>query len=159
MPRPPRGPALTTDAVWIDRGRVLLVRRGRPPFLGRWALPGGFVEPTETVEAAVARELHEETGLRGKPVAIVGVYSGPDRDPRKPTATVAYLILGRPGLPRPGDDAAGAAWVPLREARPLAFDHGRILGDARRLLQVRAGRRSRRRRARTDRPRRRHPSA
>ncbi len=130
MPRYPRGPALTVDAVWLDRGRVLLVRRGRPPFRGRWAFPGGFVAPQETVEQAVARELLEETGLRARPVRLVGVYSGPDRDPRQPTATVAFLMRGRVATPSAGDDAALAAWLPLRDARRLAFDHGRILRDA-----------------------------
>lgn len=138
-------PALTTDAVWVHRGRVLLVRRGRPPFRGMWALPGGFVEPHETVEETVVRELREETGLTGRPGKLVGVYSGPERDPRKPTTTVAFLIRGRPGRPRSGDDAADAAWVPLSEARPLAFDHAEILRDAVRLLR-------RTRRPRKDRP-------
>lgn len=139
-----QNPALTVDAIWIHRGRVLLVRRGRTPFRGYWAFPGGFVEQRETVEAALSRELFEETGLRGSAGAIVGVYSGPDRDPRKPTTSIAYLVRGRPAPPRAGDDAAGAAWVPLEEAAPLAFDHGRMLADARRLLE-RARRRSGRR--------------
>lgn len=126
-------PALTVDAVWLRSGKVLLVRRGRPPYRGYWAFPGGFVELRETVEEAVVRELQEETGLAGRPVALVGVYSGPDRDPRKPTTTVAFLMGGRGGEPRAQSDAALAAWVPLVEAHPLAFDHGRILEDARRL--------------------------
>jgi len=134
-------PALATDAVWIRSGRVLLVRRGRPPFRGYWALPGGFVELRETVEEAVVRELKEETGLVGRPVGIVGVYSGPDRDPRKPTTSVAYLVTGRGGRPVGHDDAASAEWVPLAKARPLAFDHERILADA-----LRTRRRSARRR-------------
>jgi 8-oxo-dGTP diphosphatase len=129
-----QNPALTVDAVWLRRGRVLLVRRGRPPFRGFWALPGGFVELSETVEEALVRELKEETGLSGHPVGLVGVYSGPDRDPRKPTTTVAFLVRGRGGTPHGGDDARVAAWVPLDEAKPLAFDHERILRDARRLL-------------------------
>jgi 8-oxo-dGTP diphosphatase len=130
-----RNPALTVDAVWIQRGRLLLVRRARPPFRGRWALPGGFVNYRETVEAALTRELREETGLVGRPGAIVGVYSGPDRDPRKPTTTVVYLVRGRAGPPRGGDDAAEAAWVSLLELPPLAFDHSRIVQDAQRLLR------------------------
>ena len=91
------------------------------------------MELRETVEEAVARELKEETGLDGRPAGIVGVYSGPDRDPRKPTTTVAFRIVGRGGVPVGSDDAAFAAWVPLSEARSLAFDHDRILSDARRL--------------------------
>jgi 8-oxo-dGTP diphosphatase len=133
-------PALTTDAVWIREGRILLVRRARPPFRGRWALPGGFVEYRERVEDAVVRELREETGLTAAPVAIVGVYSGPDRDPRQPTTSVAYLMRGRGGAPAGGDDAADARWIPLRAARGLAFDHDQIVRDARRLLRGRVPR-------------------
>jgi 8-oxo-dGTP diphosphatase len=137
-------PALTVDAVWIRSGRVLLVRRGNPPFRGFWALPGGFVELRETVEEALVRELREETGLSGHPLKVVGVYSGPDRDPRKPTTTVAFLVGGRGGSPAAHDDAAAAAWVRLSEARPLAFDHERILADAQRLHRRTVRRRGRR---------------
>ncbi|MGP8144088.1 MAG: NUDIX domain-containing protein [Thermoplasmata archaeon] len=126
------------DAVWIRGNDILLVRRRWPPFAGFWALPGGFVEPAETVEAAVVRELREETGLIARPHRVVGVYSGPHRDPRQPTATVAFLMRGRGGTPRGADDAASAEWVPLRRARPLAFDHARIVRDA--LRQRRAAR-------------------
>lgn len=151
-----RHPALTTDAVWFRGPQVLLVRRGRPPFRGRWALPGGFVELRETVEEAVVRELYEETGLRARPARLVGVYSGPDRDPRQPTTTVAFLMRGRGGRPHGADDAAEAAWLSLRDARPLAFDHERIVRDARRLRYRRParGRRARRQRDRRGRGRR-----
>ncbi len=117
---------------------MLLVRRGRPPYKGSWALPGGFVELNETVEEALRRELKEETGLAGEPAAIVGVFSGPHRDPRKPTATVAFLVRGRAGHPRGGSDAAAAEWVPIAQARPLAFDHALILRVALRMLRRRA---------------------
>ncbi len=130
-----RNPALATDAVWIRGGKILLVRRGRPPFRGMSALPGGFVELTETVEQAVARELREETGLVARPWRLVGVYSGPDRDPRKPTTSVVYLMRGRGGRPRGGDDAAAAEWVPLDRVGPLAFDHALIVRDALRLVR------------------------
>ncbi|MGA8710716.1 MAG: NUDIX hydrolase [Thermoplasmata archaeon] len=147
MRRSYENPALTVDAVWIRAGRVLLIRRGYPPFKGSWALPGGFVELRETVEEALVRELREETGLVGRPLRIVGVYSGPDRDPRKPTTTVAFLVGGRGGAPVGHDDAAFAAWVPFSEARPLAFDHTKILSDARRLVRSKQPRGPRRRRA------------
>ena len=123
-------PSLTVDAVWIRQGRVLLVCRGRPPFKGQWALPGGFVELRETVESAVVRELEEETGLHARPDWLVGIYSGPDRDPRRPTTTVAFRMRGRGGPPRGGDDACVARWVRLGEVGALAFDHNEILRDA-----------------------------
>lgn len=147
MSRRYENPALTVDAVWIRSGKVLLVRRKSPPFRGFWALPGGFVELRETVEEALVRELREETSLVGRPLGIVGVYSGPTRDPRKPTASVAFLVGGRGGTPVGRDDAAEAAWVQLSEAHPLAFDHERILFDGRRLHRrtVRLGRRRPRR--------------
>jgi 8-oxo-dGTP diphosphatase len=130
-----RNPALTVDAVYLRADRVLLVRRADAPFRGRWALPGGFVNYRETVESAVRRELREETGLVARPRAIVGVYSGPHRDPRGPTASVAFLMSGRGGTPRPADDAGDARWVPMRDAVHLAFDHDRILADGRRLAR------------------------
>lgn len=126
-----QNPALAVDAVWVRGGRVLLVRRGRAPFRGKWALPGGFVELQETVEEAVVRELKEETGLTGRPAGLVGVYSGPHRDPRKPTTSVVFRMVGRGGTPRGGDDATEARWIPWKEVGRLAFDHNRILRDAR----------------------------
>jgi 8-oxo-dGTP diphosphatase len=133
-----QNPALAVDAVWIRADRVLLVRRGRAPFRGSWAFPGGFVDLRETVEAAVLRELFEETGLRGRTDGLVGVYSGPDRDPRKPTTSVVFHIRGRGGEPRAGDDAGEARWVPLNAVGRLAFDHNKILRDA--LGQLRSAR-------------------
>ena len=130
-----RNPALATDAVWIRGRKILLVRRGRPPFRGMYALPGGFVELTETVEQAVARELREETGLSARPRCLVGVYSGPNRDPRKPVTSVVFLMQGRGGRPRSGDDAASAEWVRLDRLGPLAFDHSLIVRDALRLVR------------------------
>jgi 8-oxo-dGTP diphosphatase len=125
-----RNPKLTVDAVWIARGRILLVRRGRDPFRGQWALPGGFVEIDETVEQAVARELSEETGLQAAEFQLLGVYSRPGRDPRGPTVTIAYLARGKPVRPAGGSDAKEARWIPLAEARGLAFDHDEIVADA-----------------------------
>ncbi len=130
-----QNPALTVDAVWIKGQRILLVRRSRAPFRGCWALPGGFVELRETVEEALVREIREETGLSARPKELVGVYSGPKRDPRKPSTSVVFLVTGRGGTPRPGDDAGEAAWRDLGEARELAFDHARMVADARRLLR------------------------
>lgn len=129
--------AVTVDIVVLtDRGReVLLVRRGAPPYEGALALPGGFVEIDESLDAAARRELAEETGVDVASVSIVqvGAYGEPGRDPRGRTVSVAYLALldERPAATA-GSDAAEAAWhrVDTLEPADLAFDHAEILADA-----------------------------
>ncbi len=126
----PRTPKLTVDAWVRDRkGRVLLVRRGRPPFLGHWGLPGGFCEWKETTEDCCARETLEETGLRVRVGALLGVYSRPGRDPRGHNVTVLYAARPLSGRAKGGDDAAEARWFTPRELRKLsfAFDHREIV--------------------------------
>ena len=124
--------ALTADAVVFRGASVLLVRRANPPDRGFLALPGGFVEGHESAEAAALRELAEETGLAGRIVGLVGLYSRPGRDPRGPTATAVYLVEAVSGSPRAGDDAAAARFVPIARAtrEKLAFDHNEVLADA-----------------------------
>lgn len=127
----PVTPLLTVDAVIVDPPRgVVLIRRGRPPFEGYWALPGGFVDPGETCESACVREALEETGLEVRVTALLGVYSTPDRDFRGPTVSAVYLCVPTAGEIRGGDDAAVAAWLDDLSGLTLAFDHGRILADA-----------------------------
>lgn len=113
---------------------VLLVERGQEPYAGHLALPGGFVQPAESAETAARRELAEETGLfdvSGLHLEQLRTYSEPDRDPRMRVVSVAFAAL-LPDAPEPhgGSDAADARWVPYDTARPLAFDHDRILADA-----------------------------
>lgn len=114
---------------------VLLVQRGQEPYAGHWALPGGFVQPDESAETAARRELAEETGLSdvsGLHLEQLRTYSEPDRDPRMRVVSVAFAaLLPDPPEPHGGSDAADARWVPYDKARPLAFDHDRILADAR----------------------------
>src|SRR5262249_50922892 len=115
--RPP-APRLTCDGWVRDRaGRVLLVRRGRPPFKGHWALPGGFCEYGETTEACCARETEEETGITVKIRDLRSVYSDPDRDPRGHTVTVVYACRPIRGTALGSDDAADARWFTPRELR------------------------------------------
>ncbi len=130
----PAGPALTVDCVVFDEaGRLLLIERGHPPFEGQQALPGGFVDIGETVEAAALRELKEETGLDGAVISLIGVYSDPARDPRGHSVSVAFLIETE-GAPQAGDDAASAAFVADWRTQNLAFDDNQIVKDALELL-------------------------
>ena len=123
-------PRLTVDS-WVRdrRGRLLLVQRGRPPFEGRWGLPGGFCEWKETTEACCARETREETGLRVKVGELLGVYSKPSRDPRGHNVTVLYRCRPTSGKATGGDDAADARWFSPRELKKVryAFDHREIV--------------------------------
>ena len=130
-------PAVTADVVVLAGGRepremkVLLVRRKRPPFEGRWALPGGFLDENETLEHCAARELAEETGLEGIPLEQLAAFSEPGRDPRGHTVSVAFLgSVESEAAVRAGDDAAEARWWPVEDLPPLAFDHDRIIAAA-----------------------------
>lgn len=137
----PKTPLLAADCVVFDaRGRVLLVRRKFAPFRGHYALPGGFVEIGETVEDAARRELEEETGVKAGRVRLVGVYSDPRRDPRGHTCSVVFLATAPGAKPKAGDDAAAAEWVADWTKVDLAFDHAKILADARKLVRPRARR-------------------
>lgn len=134
--------ALTVDlvvfAVANKKLQVALIERGAQPFLGRWALPGGFVGPDEDALAAAHRELAEETGLdltrHRVLVEQLATYSTPERDPRMRVVSVAHLVLlGGNGKNLPelaaGTDAAKARWQPVHEldTASLAFDHAQIL--------------------------------
>ncbi|MFF6878759.1 NUDIX domain-containing protein [Streptomyces sp. NPDC012474] len=130
--------AVTVDlAVFTLRDaalHVLLVERGQEPYAGRWALPGGFVQPDESAETAARRELAEETGLSDVSalhLEQLRTYSEPGRDPRMRVVSVAFAAL-LPDAPEAhgGSDAADARWVPHGTSGPLAFDHDRILADA-----------------------------
>lgn len=127
----PKTPLLTADCVVFDRAdRLLLIKRGNPPFKGKYALPGGFVEIGETVEDAALRELHEETSIEGKIIALIGVYSDPKRDPRGHTVSTAFLVRPKSTKVEGGDDAASAAFIEDWQDLKLAFDHNRIVADA-----------------------------
>jgi 8-oxo-dGTP diphosphatase len=132
----PKTPALTVDCVIRDpEGRVLLIRRKHEPFAGSFALPGGFVEIGETVEAACRREVREEAGIDVGELRLVGVYSDPKRDRRGHTVSVAFLAMLAGAIPpRAGSDAAGAEWVENWRDHALGFDHARILEDAEKLV-------------------------
>ncbi len=126
----PNTPKLTVDAVIILNSKIVLIRRKNPPFKGKFALPGGFVEIGETTEEAVAREAFEETGLTIEIVKLLGVYSDPSRDPRGHQVTVVYLARGD-GTPKASTDAREVNLFDLQHMPELAFDHNLIIENAR----------------------------
>jgi 8-oxo-dGTP diphosphatase len=129
-------PLLAVDCVVFDRaGRLLLIRRKHPPFQDQYALPGGFVEYGETIEQAAARELLEEANLVATTLSLIGVYSDPHRDPRGHVVSIAYLAITGQYDSRAGGDASEASFIADWENKELAFDHGRIVRDARALIK------------------------
>lgn len=126
-------PALAVDCVVFgldeDDLKVLLIRRGMDPFLGRWALPGGFVHMDETVEEAARRELREEAGIDRAVLEQLHVFSALERDPRERVVTVAHYALVKLSehAVRAATDAREAAWFGVDDLPSLAFDHGTIL--------------------------------
>lgn len=131
---------LTADCVVFgcreDGSRsLLLVLRGNEPYKGMWALPGGFMEMDETLEACARRELQEETGLTlSAPMTELGSFSRVDRDPRGRTVTVAFVAMTELSTVKGSDDAAAAQWFSINDLPPLAFDHLEIVGKALRWL-------------------------
>ncbi|OPZ91984.1 MAG: O-acetyl-ADP-ribose deacetylase [candidate division TA06 bacterium ADurb.Bin417] len=122
-----RYPIPTVDAVIETAGGIVLIERKNPPY--GWALPGGFVDWGESLEAAVRREAMEETGLELEELRQFHTYSEPGRDPRFHTITTVFSARGR-GEPVARDDAAGIAiFPPDRLPEKMAFDHRRILRD------------------------------
>ena len=113
--------------------KVLLIQRDLEPFQGRWAVPGGFVRPAESLEEAARRELEEETGLDRR-VFLEQLYTfgDPERDPRGRVVSVAYYALVKLGdhRVRAATDAREAGWFPVWDTPSLAFDHDRIVQTA-----------------------------
>ena len=129
-------PSVTTDIVIFtirhDELKVLLIKRGMPPYQGMWALPGGFVDMDEDLEQGARRELEEETGVSDVYLEQLYTFGAPDRDPRERVITVAYYAL----VPtdeidiKAGSDAEGVSWIGMQELPELAFDHATILAMA-----------------------------
>ncbi|MBQ9437165.1 MAG: NUDIX hydrolase [Lachnospiraceae bacterium] len=104
----PTGTVKSTETAY----RLLMIRRGNHPCIGEWALPGGFVDIRENLEAAAKRELEEETGVKGIPLFQMRTWGDAKRDPRWRIITTSYLAVVDKDIPvRAGDDAADALWM------------------------------------------------
>jgi 8-oxo-dGTP diphosphatase len=128
-PRPAVSADIAVFRTISGKLQVLLVKRGRPPFKGMWALPGGFMEMDETLEQTAARELEEETGLKDIALQQFQTFSQVDRDPR--TRVITTVFYGRAtkenSTVKGGDDADKADWFPVDGLPPLGFDHRQII--------------------------------
>lgn len=120
-------PLLTVDIIIDMNGRFVMIERKNPPY--GWALPGGFVDYGEPLEAAAEREAKEETSLDVELIRQFHTYSAPDRDPRQHTVSTVFLARAE-GQPKARDDAKNLGLF-TREALPesIAFDHRIILMD------------------------------
>ncbi|MFN9327177.1 MAG: NUDIX domain-containing protein [Flavobacteriales bacterium] len=123
---------LTVDAVISDgEGRILVMERGTKPFKGSWVLPGGLIDPGETVEDACVREVEEEVGLKVRVVGLVGVYSAPGRDPRGSFVSMAFHAVVIGGVLRTTSEARAHRCLAPDEVVDMGFDHGLIVQDYR----------------------------
>jgi 8-oxo-dGTP diphosphatase len=116
-----------------DGVSVLLIQRKYEPFKGSWAVPGGFVQEEESLEQAVERELHEETGIKVNYLEQLYTFGDPERDPRQRIISVAYFGLVKSSQYqrlKASTDAADARWFSIKKIPALAFDHRQILQKA-----------------------------
>lgn len=129
-----KNPIPTVDAIIQRESEILLIRRKKDPFKNMLALPGGFVNDNERVEEAIIREVSEETTLEIKLLDILGVYSDPNRDPRKHIMTTVFIseIKGDKSIEAlAADDASEIVWIDLAsvEKHTFGFDHKKIIND------------------------------
>lgn len=125
---------VSTDYVLINNRNILLIKRLNPPYQDLWALPGGFLEPNETLLEGAERELLEETGTTPVFSLFVGIYDGVERDPRGRVITAAFVGFTDSENFVAGDDAKSAKWHSIDELPEFAFDHNHIVRDALKLI-------------------------
>ena len=126
-----KNPILTVDVIVQNGEKIVLVRRGKEPYKGKLAFPGGFIEWNERAEDAAVREAKEETGLEIKLRELLGVYSDPTRDPRGHIVSIVFIADSVGEELKAGDDAKEAMWLNPEELdkNDLCFDHWKILQD------------------------------
>lgn len=110
---PMTAPVAAVGVICLRGDQVLLIRRGQPPRLGEWSLPGGRVEPGETLREAALRELSEETGVAAELGPLVDVVDGIFPDSGRHYVLIDFVARWQSGEPVAGDDAADARFWPL----------------------------------------------
>ncbi|MGC9332001.1 MAG: NUDIX domain-containing protein [Bacteroidales bacterium] len=127
-------PMVTVDALifagYGEERKVLLIRRKNPPFQGKWALPGGFIDMDEDLVDAVERELKEETDLTLSGFKQLKAFGKPQRDPRGRNISVVFFMqIEKPVVPTAGDDAEQVKWHKVKDLPKLAFDHNEVIHE------------------------------
>ncbi|MBI4095411.1 MAG: NUDIX hydrolase [DPANN group archaeon] len=119
--------------------KVLLIKRGQPPFAGQWSLPGGFIQIDEQLEGAALRELNEETGVRDVYLEQLYTFGNLNRDPRGRVISVSYFVLVDSTKIKPfvtgKENISEVQWVSIEKLPSLAFDHDKIVKYALRRLR------------------------
>jgi 8-oxo-dGTP diphosphatase len=151
--RYPKRPVLGVGALIFNRGKILLVERGKEPMKGYWSLPGGALETGETLEEGIIREVREETGLEVKPVKVLEIFERIIRDAHGAAeyhyVLIDYVCRITGGSLRAADDASRAAWVPRQQLSRYEITTGtlpviekgfRERGQARRPVPLQTGR-------------------
>jgi 8-oxo-dGTP diphosphatase len=122
--------ALTTDAVIVLDGEVVLLERAHSPFEGSWVLPGGLVEPDETAREACVREVKEDTGLDVAVEEFVGLYDDPSRDERGNVSAAYRCTPVSDDAPEPREEARQVRTFDPTDLPKMGFDHEQIVTDA-----------------------------
>ncbi|KHO48357.1 MAG: 7,8-dihydro-8-oxoguanine triphosphatase [archaeon GW2011_AR5] len=124
-------PTASSDCVVVRGDEVALVKRDTKPFRGYWTLPGGLMDNGESIEQTALREVKEETGIKGRIISLIGVYSSPGRDPRGTSLSVAFLIKFVKFAGKPDLENSEVRFFPMNKIpKKLGFDHLLIVKDA-----------------------------
>ena len=123
---------VTVDIVILKESKpdqtILLIKRKNSPFQDFWALPGGFVDENEDLEAAAIRELEEETQIKAKYLEQIKAFGKPFRDPRSHVISIAFIgFVSENTITNAADDAKEVGWFPINNLPDLAFDHLEII--------------------------------
>jgi 8-oxo-dGTP diphosphatase len=130
-------PMVAADGIVVRDGKILLTKRGTEPFRGYWELPGGLMDIGETIEQTAVREVKEETGIDAKIEKLVGVYSGPGRDPRGTTISACFLMkFLREGGKTDGETEGHEFFDLNKLPKNIGFDHAKMIKDAIRIMET-----------------------